>query len=69
VQLVPGEALGRQVWSEPQTMPVAHSLSVQQVPVTQPPPQHTWPAAQAWPQAPQLFLSVCLFTQPVQQRV
>jgi hypothetical protein len=31
--------------------------------------EHTWPAAQTWPQVPQLPLSVCSFTQTPEQLV
>jgi hypothetical protein len=37
--------------------------------VTQVPPEHTWLAPHAMPQAPQLFLSLCRLTQAPPQEV
>jgi hypothetical protein len=66
VQLVPGVACGWQRWSEPQNCVELQSLFVQQVPVTHPPPQHTW-SAPHWllaVQAPQtLLVQTCPFAQ------
>jgi hypothetical protein len=52
-----------------QHLPAPHDVDVHVVALVHDPPTHVCPEGHVTPQVPQLFESVCVFVQPVQQRV